>query len=109
LCYSDTFKGKINYPIDLNSGVIRAEEFASWKKKDPVEFLAANIKNLADVTLYLDVGRFDEFSLQYGARRIHELLRKHKIGHQYSEFDGGHFKTTPRKIEALKWLKRIWK
>ncbi len=109
LCYSDSFKGKINYPIDLNTGVIRADEFSAWKKKDPVEFLASNIKNLSDVTLYLDVGRFDEFSLQFGARRIHELLRKHKVSHQYSEFDGGHFKTTPRKIEALRWLKRVWR
>lgn len=109
LCYSETGKGKINYPIDLHNGVIRAEEFTSWKKKDPVEFLAQNQKHLHDVTLYLEVGRFDEFSLQFGSRRIHELLKKYKIDHHYSEFDGGHFKTTPRKIEALRWLKKIWK
>lgn len=109
LCYSDSGKGKINYPIDLNTGVINAEEFAVWKKKDPTEFLEQKVKNLNDVTLYLDVGRFDEYSLQFGVRRIHELLKRHKIVHHYSEFDGGHFKTSPRKIEALRWLKRIWK
>lgn len=109
LCYSETGKGKISYPIDLNTGFIKAEEFAIWKKKDPVEFLEQKLKNLKDVTLYLDVGRFDDYSLQFGVRRIHDLLKRNKIGHQYSEFDGGHFKTTPRKVEALRWLKRIWK
>lgn len=108
LCYSEAANGKINYPIDLNTGEIRAEEFSVWKKKDPVEFLAKAHAQLKSVHLYLDVGRFDEFSLQFGARRIHNVLAQHKIKHHYSEFDGGHFKTTLRKIEALRWLNHLW-
>ncbi len=109
MCYSETSNDTINYPIDLNTGFINAEEFATWKKKDPIEFLEENIVNLNTACLYLDVGRFDEYSLQFGARRIHELLKRHKIDHHYTEFDGGHFKSTPRKIEALRWLKQVWK
>lgn len=54
------------------------------------------------------MGRYDEYCLYFGARRIEDVLRKNKVPHHYNEFEGGHFKTSYRKIEALKWLKDIW-
>lgn len=108
LCYSDNKNTKINYPIDLQSGLVIAKEFLSWKKKDPVNFLKTK-KIAKNKFVYLSVGRFDEFQLQFGARSIHELFKKQKVKHQYVEFDGGHFNSTPRKIEALRWLQQIWK
>ena len=40
--------------------------------------------------LYIDVGRFDEYNLQMGARRFVAGLNALGIAHHYEEFDGGH-------------------
>lgn len=109
LCYSQGDPTQIHYPIDLHSGEINKKEFTDWKSKDPVEFLTGSAELLKEKQIYLSVGRYDEYNLQFGARRIHDVLNQQKIQHQYLEFDGGHFKSTQRKIEALQWLKKIWK
>lgn len=106
LCYSEGSSQRIHYPIDLYSGVINEKEFKTWKSKDPAEFLKK--ASLKKKDIYLSVGRSDEFNLQFGARQIHAVLKKRKIKHHYSEFEGGHFKSTKRKIEALEWLKTKW-
>ncbi|MCB9073279.1 MAG: hypothetical protein H6623_06625 [Bdellovibrionaceae bacterium] len=108
LCYSDIKKGVLDYPIDLDIGAIEAKVFTQWQKKDPVYFLEERKAFLKKAYIYLEVGRYDEYCLYFGARRIEDVLRKNKVPHHYNEFEGGHFKTSYRKIEALKWLKDIW-
>ena len=45
---------------------------------------------------FVDVGRWDEYNLQFGARTLHERLLELDIEHVYQEFDGGHRGTTYR-------------
>ena len=106
LCYSEGSPQQIHYPIDLHTGEVQKKEFKQWLAKDPVDFLKkANLKNKK---IYLSVGRADEFNLQFGARNIHAGFNKKNKTHHYYEFDGGHYKSTQRKIEALEWLKTLW-
>lgn len=92
-CYSgkeDISSRAINWPIDLESGVLKPKIWEKWKQKDPLVFLPQRRKALKDQRIYLSVGAYDEYHLQYGARQIRKILKTHKISHSYSEFQRGH-------------------
>jgi enterochelin esterase-like enzyme len=108
LCYSRIEKGKIQFPIDPETGVLREKIWQHIQRKDPIYFLAERVKNLKGKNIHLEVGSFDEFSLYFGARQIRGILKTHKINHHFEEFAGGHFGLTDRKISALKRLKSTW-
>jgi hypothetical protein len=51
----------------------------------------------------LRAGR-DQFHLHFGARILHEQLRKHRISHHYEEFDDNHSFVDYRMELSLPWL-----
>ncbi|MCB0347965.1 MAG: enterochelin esterase [Bdellovibrionales bacterium] len=107
-CYSPRGKN-IDLPVDFYTGEIKTSIWKKWLEKDPVHFLTKRIgacKKLKAV--FLEVGKKDEFQLQFGARRIHKLWKKNKIPHHYNEFDGGHFDLSTRREAMLTWLKDTW-
>ncbi|MCW5875756.1 MAG: hypothetical protein KIS85_02630 [Anaerolineales bacterium] len=78
-------------PFDLASGALRPEVWARWAALDPLQAAGEHLEALRSLRLlYLDCGRFDEYNLLYGARRLAEQLRAHNIPFQYHEYDGGH-------------------
>ena len=103
-CYHS--KNELQFPIDQTGRVI-SSIWREWKKKDPVIFLKRrNLKKLHGI--FLDVGKQDQFNLQYGARRIKDILKEKKIKFDYSEFDGDHFDISSRHPLAWQWLSRKW-
>lgn len=109
LCYGKVKRGEIEFPINLETGLLNSRVWKSWKQKDPVVFLQKNRQYLKNKQICLDVGSYDEFSLYFGTRQIRDVLKKNRINCTYSEFEGGHFGLSARKELALQWLSRKWK
>lgn len=110
-CYSpkDAFKKDyLDFPIDLYSGEIKKALWSQWKKHDPVVFLKKREKKLKGKEVFLDVGKYDNFSLQYGTRQIASILKKQKVKTTYTEFSGTHFGLTKRRLLFLAELKCKW-
>ena len=111
-CYSpkeSLKKDFLDFPIDLYSGELKSKIWKQWLKHDPIYFLPKRIKYLKNKNIILDVGLYDNFSLQYGARQISSLLKKNKIKHEFTEFPGNHFGLSLRKVLFLQKLARPWK
>lgn len=106
LCYGKIEKGEIDYPLDLQTGVLNNSKWAHWKKKDPMKFLLKNKAHLKGKRVCLDVGAYDEYCLYFGARQIRDVLHEINVKCTYSEFEGGHRKLSDRKELALIWLSK---
>lgn len=104
-CYSKiSDEGQPVIPLS-KEGDFNEELWSEWLKKDPLHFLADRTKNLnALKTLFLSVGEFDQFLLQFGARKIRKLLQENKIDFTYEEFQGNHFDLGKRRKKALSML-----
>lgn len=94
---SDVFPAHL--PIDIETGEINWANFEEWMAHDPLNLLEdsshqSSLRSLA--YFFVDVGRFDEYNLQFGARTFHTRLEELEIPHVYEEFDGGHRGTTYR-------------
>ena len=98
----------IDFPIDLHTGELKASLWKEWLKHDPVEFLKTRKKNLAGKTIHLDVGKYDNFSLQFGTRQIAKTLKAAKVKHSYTEFPGNHFGLSARRLGFLEKLAKTW-
>ncbi len=110
-CYSPkkAFKnGFLQFPIDLHTGEIDSSLWKEWLKHDPIHFLKARKKYLEGKTIHLDVGKYDNFSLQFGTRQIAETLKNAKIKHTYTEFSGNHFGLSARRLGFLEKLGKTW-
>lgn len=107
-CYSPKNK-QVEIPFDFEMGKIKSSIWKKWLAKDPVEFLQKRIVNVKKIKgLFIEVGTRDQFYLYYGARQMHQVLKKNKIPHHYHEFKGGHFDISSRREGFLFWLKEAW-
>jgi enterochelin esterase family protein len=92
-CYSPNPDSELGFelPFDLHTGAFRPEVWARWLAFDPIEIVDQHVESLRSLRLiYFDCGRFDEYNLLYGARRITDKLRTLGIPFQYEEYDGSH-------------------
>ncbi len=109
LCYCPNSRGGVEFPIELETGLLKEEAWARWKMHDPCEFLRVLSDNLLNLEgVFLEVGRRDEFCLYYGARQIRNLLTEVGVNPHYVEFDGGHFDLSERRPNIWKWLLQYW-
>ena len=111
-CYStkDALKkDHLDWPIDLHSGEVNTKRWKQWLQHDPLFFLEKREQWLKDKRIYLEVGEYDNFSLQFGTRQIAKLLKNQKIQHQLTEFKGDHFGLNERSLLFMGKLKSIWK
>ena len=86
-------------PIDLDTGALIPEVWERWLTHDPVRMLdnedyQASLRGMK--AIYIDVGKFDSYLLQIGARIFHRKLDQLEILHQYEEFADGHGSTSYR-------------
>jgi len=92
-CYSpnpDCAAG-FDLPFDHYTGEVDEKIWARWQALDPVRMVADRLDVLRGLkALYFDCGLRDDYNLFLGARRLHRLLAKADIPHQYEEFDGSH-------------------
>lgn len=102
-------KDFLEFPIDLHTGEIKSSLWKDWLKNDPVYFLKARKKYLSDKTIHLDVGKYDNFSLQFGTRQIFKVLKEAKVKCHYTEFPGNHFGLGERRLNFMQDLTKTWK
>ena len=104
-CYCPTTK--IEFPVELDTGVLKIDIWDHWKKHDPVVFLEKRKERLETLkSVFLECGDMDEFCLGLGAYRIYQILKKHKFKFHYEEFEGGHFDISKRRLNFLLWLNK---
>jgi len=112
LCYSPAGsikKDSIEFPIDLKTGLVDKKIWTHWLQKDPVHFLKKRASCLKNKTIFLEVGAYDNFSLQFGARQVRNVLKDTKVKHEYIEFSGDHFGLSERRLGFLQKLNKMWK
>jgi enterochelin esterase-like enzyme len=91
-------------PFDPETCETRPEVWGRWLEKDPVRMVdqPGHADALAGLgLLFLDVGRRDEWNLQWGARAFVRRLHERRINHVYEEFDDGHTGTSYRFDRSL--------
>lgn len=111
-CYSPHPQRKrdVQFPVDEKTGQLIPRIWKKWKAHDPIEFLAQRQKNLGHLRgVLLDVGTEDQYHLQWGARQLREVLKRYRVPHKYSEFEGNHFDIGSRRPLVWAWLKRQWR
>lgn len=110
LCYSPAKnKDGLEFPVSRLTGVRDEGVWNKWKQKDPIYFLSQRkdkIKNLTGI--FLEVGKHDQYHLQYGSRQIKEILKPISNSFHYSEFDGSHNDIGERRTMVWKWLQTSW-
>jgi enterochelin esterase family protein len=95
-------------PFDPRTALVVPEVWARFLDHDPVVLLERfpDAMKRADL-VYLDAGDRDEHGLQFGARRIAELLRARDATVVHEEFPGGHRGTTQRFESSLPRLLEV--
>jgi enterochelin esterase family protein len=105
-CYSPDEAAPLGLalPFDVETCETRPDVWARWLEKDPVRMVECpgNAEALGDLSLlFLDVGKRDEWNLQWGARAFVRRLKERSIAHVYEEFDDGHTGTAYRFDRSL--------
>jgi len=96
---------RIRLPFDLHSCQLIPERWERWLAFDPLNLLdrgAANLKSLH--ALYIDVGQYDQYHIQYGTRQLVAELTARNVAHRYEEFDGTHSSIDWRLDHSLPYL-----
>ncbi|WP_162909338.1 alpha/beta hydrolase [Aggregatilinea lenta] len=94
-------------PIDPDTGALDETVWARWLAHDPLRKLddPAYADALRGARLaFIDVGSYDEYQLQVGARLLHRKLDALGIAHEYQEFPDGHRGTHYRYETSLPLL-----
>ena len=96
-------------PMDTHTGQLDEKRWSRWLRHDPIHLVEKTgvQKQLRSLRgIYIDCGRRDQFHLHFGARILHERLRKCHISHRYEEFDDNHSSIDYRMDVSLPWLYR---
>ena len=97
----------IRLPYDLYTGELIQERWRNWLAWDPAllaDTYADNLRRLKG--LYIDCGDRDQFTLHYGARRLHRALERLGIAHTYEEFPDDHTAVDYRMDKSLPFLEK---
>jgi enterochelin esterase-like enzyme len=82
---------RIRLPFDLHSCEVDDDRWRQWLAFDPLNMLDHCAEALRAMHgLYIDVGMYDQYHIQYGARRFTRRLAGLGIDHYYEEFEGTH-------------------
>jgi hypothetical protein len=86
-----TEPGRIRLPFDLRTCELDPERWGQWLAYDPLNLLEHRADALRSLrALYIDVGRFDQYHIQFGTRRFVDALAERNVACRYEEFDGTH-------------------
>jgi S-formylglutathione hydrolase FrmB len=96
---------RIRLPFDLRTCKLDPARWKHWLGSDPLVMLeqrAGALKSLHG--LYIDVGIYDQYHIQYGTRRFVDQLTQRGVGHHYEEFEGTHSSIDWRLDHSLPYL-----
>ncbi len=116
VCYAAAFGDNpaeprgFDLPIDPNTGALKPEVWSRWLQHDPIR--KVDDPRYADALaqmngIFIDVGRFDEYQLQVGARLLSRKLDTLGIPHIYEEYPDGHRDTHYRYADSLAYLVEV--
>jgi S-formylglutathione hydrolase FrmB len=97
----------IRMPVDLYTAELIPERWRNWLAWDPAlsaDKYADNLRRLKGI--YIDCGDRDQFTLHYGARRLHRALDRLGIAHAYEEFPDDHTAVDYRMDKSLPFLEK---
>ena len=81
----------VRLPVNPHTCEVIPERWKKWLAWDPLVMAETRGPGLAQLkALYIDCGENDQYSLVYGARRMHRLLEQIGIAHVYEEFPDDH-------------------
>lgn len=101
-CYSEVDKGGMPILPLEHDGSFNGDLWAKWLSNDPIYFLKDRVSEVKKLkSVFLSVGKFDQFLLQYGARKIKKIFEENKVDFTYEEFRGNHFDIGTRRKKAL--------
>ena len=96
---------KIRLPFDLRTCAIDPDSWQAWLDFDPLNLLERHADALHTLHgLFVDVGMYDQYRIQYGTRRFTDRLRELGIPHHYEEFEGTHSAIDWRLDHSLPYL-----
>lgn len=95
----------IRLPVHLDTGELIPERWRNWIACDPLTLVDEHADNLRQLKgIYIDCGDRDQFSLHFGARRLHRALERLEIAHLYEEFPDDHTAIDYRMDMSLPFL-----
>ena len=96
---------RIRLPFDLRTCAVHPERWEKWQRFDPLVMLEQHADALSALHgLYIDVGIYDQYNIQYGTRQFIDRLRELGIKHHYEEFEGTHSSIDWRLDTSLPFL-----
>ena len=96
---------RIRLPFDLRTCAIDQQRWDRWLNFDPLNMLDEGAEALRSLhALYIDVGTYDQFNIQFGTRRLADGLAEREILHRFEEFDGTHSAIDWRLDHSLPYL-----
>jgi S-formylglutathione hydrolase FrmB len=96
---------RIRLPFDLRTCTIDPERWQAWLEFDPLNLLEKHADALRTLHgLFIDVGMYDQYRIQYGTRRFVDRLQALEIPHRHEEFEGTHSAIDWRLDESLPYL-----
>lgn len=95
----------IRLPVDPKTCEVIPNRWNRWLAWDPVVMAETRGPGLAKLkALWIDCGDIDQFDLVYGARRLHRVLDRLDIRHEYEEFPDDHSSVDYRMDKSLPYL-----
>ena len=80
----------IQLPVDMKYCKLIEERWSKWLEFDTLKLIESKSSNLESLELlFIDCNR-DQYGIQYGSRKLVDMLSKLGIGHRWEEFDGTH-------------------
>ena len=95
----------LDLPFDLRTCRIKESVWSRWLSFDPLVRVEQDHPQLSELSgLWIDVGRRDQYFIQYGTREFSDRLRHHDVDHEFQEFDGTHSGIDWRFDHSLPWI-----
>jgi enterochelin esterase-like enzyme len=96
---------RLRLPFDLRTCRLDPARWQQWLRFDPLHMLPRHADALRSLRgLYLDVGSYDQYHIQYGSRRFVDALVEQRIPHHFEEFEGSHSGIDWRLDQSLPFL-----
>ena len=95
----------IRLPFDLRTCELDPDRWSRWLACDPLNMLNTGADALKSLYgIYIDVGMYDQYHIQYGTRRLVDRLTEHGVPHRHEEFEGTHSSIDWRLDHSLPYL-----